>query len=345
MRTRILGIGVVMLAVLGFASCSEPNYATPTTDTLVCVYDGSQKGGEKFKFQVAPGEQSKAVGDEDQVVKIPASVRFWSVTSDRGVADPGTPNWYPGNAAGGTPVTVEGDIAFKFKLDRGCDWFTNYGRRNLNGKDNLGFNVRGDAQQGWFLFLNQYFTGTMQQVVREAMFKYQWQYLHYNYPTNANEAGVLPDGQEPGLPTDQVLGQDLGHRFSEALRAALGDEYFCGIATPTEQDPCPDMTFQVRYAGPNQGGTVSKLVTDRESVENTRNAIESARLVGELQAAQQEQLLAAEKAKAAQKAAEADTALQQARVDTAKCVILAQNGLDCDGHRGTVVINGQSYPG
>jgi hypothetical protein len=350
MKHRIILTAAVALGLLALTGCSQ-KWATSTSDTHVCVFDGSEKGGQRLKFQVPPGAESRKIDDNDQVVRIPASNRFWMVSEDRSVADPGTPNFYTGNAAGGVPVYITGQIRFRFNLELACEWYSKHGRRNANAEGDLGFNVRGDANQGWFRFLNENFTQTMQEVVSEQMYQYQWPYLHYNYPVNADEAGVVAEGDTPAESTRQVLGDALGKAFTDALRADLGGDYFCGIDTaPTQAESCPEMRFQVTYAGPNRGASalgdsISSLVAERQRVEDTRTQLEADRLTNELNVQQRDAQLAAEQSKQQLLAAQVETARLQAELDTAKCVIYAQLGLDCDGHRPPVIVNGQTVPG
>jgi hypothetical protein len=340
-RTIIVAV-LAAIAVTALAACSR--YATATSDTHICVFDGSERGGQKLKFQIPPGADSKKIDDNDQVVKIPASNRFYMANSDRNVADPGAPAFYEGNARGGTPVHVEGQVRFRFNLSKACEWFSKHGRRNAGDDGDLGFNARGNpaevAQQGWFRFLNENFGITMKEVVGETMNHYDWAFLHYNFPGNASEAGILPAGQEAQEATRTRLGSELGAAFTERLKANLGGDYFCGIDSDAGggDAKCPTMRFQVTYAGP---GNDSSLVKDREQVEQTKQKLETARLQGELQGAQQQALIAAEKAKAQLLAEEANTAELQAKKDTAKCRQLAQHGLDCEGKRAPVYINGQ----
>jgi hypothetical protein len=339
-RTGPMSLAAVsMMAALTLAGCSD-DYATSTSDTHVCVFDGSEKGGQKLKFQIPPGAESKEIDDNDQVVKIPASNRFYMAHQDRNVADPGAPSQYSGNAQGGVPVFTYGQARFRFNLEKACEWFSKHGRRNTPDGVELGFNVRGDANQGWFRFLNENFGVTMQEVVGERMGSYNWAFLHYNYPANADDAGLVPEGQSPGEPTLLKLGKELGMAFTDRLRANLGDDYFCGIdpSPDGEASNCPPIRFQAIYAGP---GNDSQLVKDRQKVEDTRQALESARLEGQLRSNQQEQLTDAERAKAALLAEQVKTAEIQAQIDTAKCRQLAQHGLDCEGKRPPVVVGGQ----
>jgi hypothetical protein len=345
MKTKtILGVCFVLFMGIGLTACSD-TYASSSSDQHVCVFDGSERGGQKLKDQIPPGAKSKKIDDNDVVVKIPASNRFWMVANDRSIADPGTPRFYTGNAQGGTPVYIEGQIRFRFNLELACDWFSKHGRRNTSNGVDLGFNVRGDANQGWFRFGNENFVGTMQEIISESMYTYKYQYLHYNYPINADDAGQVPGGVTPGKSTRQVLADELGPKYTARLRERLGGDYFCGVGETTAEKPCPDMTFQIIYAGPNAGDLKSDLITDRERVEATRTQLESSRLEGELRSQQQAQLIAAEQAKAALLAEQAKTAQLQAQIDTAKCQVYAQYGLDCEGKRPPIIVNGQQVNG
>lgn len=332
---KLIAIALVLASAIALTACGD-DYATSTSDSHVCVFDGSERGGQKLKFQIAPGAESKEIDDNDQVVTIPASNRFWMVSPNRQVADPGTPEFYTGNAQGGVPTLIEGQIEFRFNLDLACEWYSKHGRRNANAEGDLGFNVRGDANQGWFLFLNQYFTLTMQEVVGEQLSSYEWASLHYNYPENADAAGLVPDGEEPGTPVRLALGEDLGNAFTERLRTRLGGDYFCGVVT-TDEEPCSPLTFQVVYAGP---GSDSTLVQDRQRVEDTKQQLESARLEGELQATQQEAIVAAEKAEQIILAERLNTARIEAQIGAAQCAEYAKFGLDCEGKHPTYVVPG-----
>jgi hypothetical protein len=331
---RFVATTIAALSLLGgLAACSDigEEYATSTSDTHVCVFDGSERGGQKLKFQVAPGAESKKIDDNDQVVKIPASNRFWMVSPDRSVADPGTPEWYTGNAAGGVPIVVSGQIRFRFNLDNACEWYSKHGRRNADEDGDLRFNARGDdaLNSGWFKHGNENFVPTMQEVITEEMSAFEWAFLHYNYPVNADAAGVVEG--EPGDHTRQAVGKVLGDAYTERLEANLGGEYFCGIGS-TADDPCPPISFQVTYAGPGQD---SPLVKDRERVEQTKQALETARLEADLTATQQQALIDGERRKAELLALQAQNAQRQAQIDNAKCIELAKYGLDCEGHHPT----------
>lgn len=336
---RIIGIFILAVITMATLSACVTRYATAKSDVHVCVFDGSERGGQRLKFQIPPGADSKKIDSNDKVVEIPASNRFYMVTGQDNLRDPGAPTQYNGNASGGTPVLVTGQVRFRFNLAKACEWFSKHGRRNARDGEDLGFNVRGPeaANEGWFHFLNENFGPTMQEVVDSPILaNFNWAALHYNYATNANEAGIVPAGQAPTEATRERLAKELGRAFTERLQANLGGQYFCGITG--NENECSEIGFQVRYAGP---GPDSSLVKDREKVEQTKQTLETARLQGDLQRTQQQTLLDSERLKAQLLEEQAKTAENQARIDTAKCRQYAQFGLDCEGKRPPVYINGQ----
>jgi hypothetical protein len=339
---RLTGIFIIAVVAAATLSACVTRYATSTSDEHVCVFDGSERGGQRLKFQIPPGADSKKIDSNDKVVKIPASNRFYFVTQQDSLRDPGAPEVYTGNAAGGTPVIVTGQVRFRFNLTKACEWFSKHGRRNAKDGTDLGFNARGNpkevAQEGWFKFLNENFGDTMQATVDSPILaNYNWAALHYNYATNSNEAGIVPAGAIAEQATRVKLAGELATAFTKQLEANLGGQYFCGIEGP--ENECGPLQFRVRYAGP---GPDSSLVKDREKVEQTKQQLETARLQGDLQRTQQQTLIEAENLKAALLEVQVRTADAQAKIDTAKCRQYAPYGLDCEGKRPPVIVNGQA---
>lgn len=343
---------VTMLVTLSSCADDFNEYATSTSDTHVCVYDGSERGGQKLKFQIPPGAEAKKIDGNDQVVRIPASNRFWAVSTVDSVRDPGAPTHYTGNAAGGVPVFVEGQIRFRFNLERACEWYSKHGRRNADENGSLGFNVRDDANQGWFRFGNENFVPTMQEIINEQLQPYNWASMHFNYPMNANpENGLIPDGAEPGTATRSDLGITLGEGYTARLNANLGvasdeDGFFCGIDPDSSggSTSCPTIRFQVTYAGPcatdpQVAPCEDSKVKARQKLEDTKAQLVAAQEEGKLRAEQQTQLIAAEKAKAELLVEQAKVAALQAQIDNAKCAELAGLGLDCEGKHPNYVLN------
>lgn len=340
MKKRGLAAALVV-AILGLllASCSN-NYATPTSDTYDCVF--ASRGSQQLKYQLPPGSNRKKIGTNDTVVEIPASNRFYMAAQDDAIRDPKAPTFYDANAIGGVPVALEGQVRFRFNLPKACEWYSKDGRRNADSNGNLGFNDRGaDAgNAGWFSFLAENFGLTMESTAKQVLNHYDWAAMYYDYPSNADTLGDIPKGQKAGQATLDSLGVALGQEFTTELNANLGGQYFCGIDVVAGQtQACPPMTFQVKAVTPT-GDKGTQLINDRSAVENTRQALQSTQLQGELQ---QQQASAVKKAEAAKKeilSAEAGTADAQAQVDTAKCRALAAVGLDCDGHFPTRIVAG-----
>ena len=341
MKTKSMRMALVAIAVLigaaALASCST--YATSTSDAHICVFDGSERGGKKLKFQVSPGAESKKIDDNDTVVKIPASNRFYTSTKNDNRRDPLAAKFYSANAKGSVPVQIEGQIRFKFNLKKACDWYSKHGRRNADSKGDLKFNARGGEarEAGWFRFLTENFGQTMDQVVRPATNRYDWAALVYDYPVNADADGSVPEGAKAGTPTDTAFGEEIGKAFSERLAKDLGGDYFCGVSEDPDDGDCPDMTFEIiRITGP------TSLMETRSKLEQTRQNLANAELEGELLARQQESTIAAERAKQATLQAQLETARIQAEIDTAKCQAITKfnANLDCEGKAPAIIVGG-----
>lgn len=315
------------------ASCMDESVSS-TSDTHVCVFDGSDDGGQKLKFQIPPGAEPKKVDDNDQVVYIPASNRFYMATADDNLRDPLAPHDYLSNAENNVPVKVEGQVRFKFNLARACEWYSKHGRRNANENGDLEFNARGDGadQSGWLRYLAENFGTTMNSVVQQVTSQHNWASMYYNYPANANDAGVVPDGKTAGEPTKLVVGRELGIAFTKQLNSNLGGNYFCGIEESA--DECPPMTFQVVRIFP----TNDQLIASRSQLESTKESLESTRLEGQLQREQAAQVEAAEAAKQQILRAQLETARIEAEIANVKCLQLAELGLDCEGKRPAPII-------
>lgn len=327
---------VALMAVL-LAACDHK--VSAASDEYMCVFDGSQSGGQKLKAQVPP-TQHTTVDDNDVQVRIPSSNRFFMATADDSLRDPLAPTGYQANAKGNVPIVVAGQVRFRFNLNKACEWYSKHGRRNADENGDLGFNLRGgDANNaGWFHFLAENFGLTMQSIARPVTSQYDWAAMYYDYPSNATDAGNVPKGDQPAEPTSLKLGRDLGKAFTTQLKANLGGDYFCGI----DPDPdgantdCPPMLFQVKGVAPDN----QKLVQSRTKVEATRQELESTRLEGDLQRAQAQQVQADEAAKQQILAAQLKTAQIQAQIDNQKCLQLAAVGLDCEGKRPQPIVVG-----
>lgn len=335
-KFKLVALAVSALSLVAvMSSCSSFNdYATSTSDTHVCVFDGSERGGQKLKFQVAPGAESKKIDENDTVVNIPASNRFYMASKNDATRDPRAPLFYNGFAKGNVPVQVEGQVRFKFNLKLACDWYSKHGRRNANEEGDLAFNARGAEgdSSGWLTWLAENMGVTMQEVTSERLSSYEWPAMVYNYPANADDEGTVPADAEAAEATNIALGVDLGEKFTNRLIANLGGEFFCGI-DDTSKDACPPMKFQVvavHTADP-------ALEQSRQKLETTKQDLTNQELEADLREKQQSNLLRAEDIKQKELIAKLKTAQIQADIDNAKCVPLARLGLDCDGKHPVVI--------
>lgn len=345
MKNRTISVVAVFVALLLSAmltSCSD-EYATPTSDSKLCVYDGSERGGQKLKFSLEPNEKSRKIDDNDQVVKIPASNRFYATTTNDDRRDPLASKFYPANARGsdstGTvAVQIEGQVRFRFNLKNACDWYSKHGRRNADNNGNLGFNARGaDAYTaGWFKFLTENFGQTMDQAVVPVALGYNWQPLVYNYPLNADAEGKVPAGTAPGIPTQTDFGNKAALEFTQRLNRNLGGEYFCGVDAVSD-DPCPPLNFEVtRVTGPKD------LMDLQAQTEKDRADLEHQQASARLREEQLDSSLRAERATQAILQEQIKTADLRALKDSAFCrAITAVNpNLDCKGNLAPVIVGG-----
>lgn len=332
---RTLKFGAVAVLMLFIATACSTQYATPTADERICVYDGSERGGQKLKFQLGPAEQSKEIDDNDIVVKIPANNRFFMAAQDDTLRDPNAPHFYETFAAKNVSIHIEGQVRFRFN-ENACDWFSKHGRRNaVDGRD-MQFNARGGdaANSPWLHWLAENFGPSMQQAANQVASQFDAFAMAFHYPSNADDAGVVPVGATPAETADVALGKALGPVFTGILNANLGGEFFCGIDT-VENDPCPDMTFQVIAVHT----TDPALEQGRQSVEKTKQDLINAQLKGQLQQQQAQEIAASAEANALILQAQADAAIKQAEIDNAKCIVLADHGLDCSGNRPQPIVS------
>lgn len=341
----------VLLVVIagGITSCStiDPQYATSTSDTHICVFDGSERGGQKLKFQVPPGAESKKIDDNDQVVKLPSSNRFYATTKNAARRDPLASEFYAaparGSDDGGTvDVQIEGQIRFRFNLKLACEWYSKHGRRNADADGDLGFNCRAPGcdpnNAGWFKFLTENFGQTMDQAVVPVALNYQWKKLVRNYAVNANSEGILPEGEKAGEPTQTKFGDEAAIEFTKRLNKNLGGQYFCGVDTTTGEE-CPPLEFEVtKVTGPEN------LMKNEADVEQKRSDLNALQQIAELREQQQAATLANEAALQEELKAKLNTANLQAQLDTASCraIIAISPNLDCKGNLAPVIVGGNN---
>lgn len=340
-----LSLLVVFLAIVA-TGCVQDDVSARSDET-VCVFDGSENGAQKLKYQIFPGGDSQPKDSDDEIVRIPTSFRFYSVAEDRSVADAGAPKFYTGFAQGNTAVNVEGQFKFRFDTDNACEWYARHGRRNAQD-GSLGFNARSDEAASdlspWVRWLNENFGTVGIATVRNNSRAFTWPELVY---------GSDSDGPHRSQESDIAYGKEIGKVFTRRLETSLGGKFFCGTdvgiwGDEAGIDPnCPPIFFEMRQAKTAN----PKLMEDRAETEVLRSSLENSEAQAQLRkqnaAAQREATLAQQeilKLELQTSKLEIQKAIADAKVtalkdpEVQKCLIYAQEGLGCDGKRPNTVI-------
>lgn len=330
---RALCAAAVLILAAVATGCGHADVSAKSDET-VCVYDGSNRGSQKLKKQIFPGEEPYHADGDDEVVRIPLSNRFYHASRNREIADDGAPEFYIGYAKDDVAVEVEGQYRFRFKADAACDWYAKHGRRNA-GSDGLGFNARGDDGNvpPWVKWLNENFGTVSAQTVKSTSRTFTWPELVYGNDPEVEQREDAPDVE---------YGKAIGLEFTRRLEASLGGRFFCGTDASLWEDEenadldCPPIFFETgRIVTSNQA-----LMQNRESTEQLRAKLENDKLQAEIRAQNVTNQIRDEQSKQRLLAEQAETARLRSRVELndpalARCIALARVGLDCYGRSKT----------
>ena len=330
---------VTAVCLVAVATGCEHENTSAKSDETVCIFDGSERGSQKLKYQILPGAEPKEADDNDEVVRIPTSFRFYAAFRDRTISDAGAPQFYLGYAKGNTPVQVEGQYKFRFNVDNACEWYARHGRRNANdGK--LGFNARSDEAASdfspWVRWLNENFGTVGGQTIKASTIGYTWPELVY---------GNDPAAPNRGEPVDINYGKHIGRIFTSRINNSLGGKFFCGTDASlwgdgAVDDACPPIFFET---GPIHTQNV-ELEKQRETTEALRAKLDNEKLQAQIRQQQLTTQTKDERTKQTLLLEQIKTRKREAlaTIEVQKCLIFASKGLDCDGKYPERIIFGQS---
>jgi hypothetical protein len=318
------------------------NYGRETVtvagDQIGCVY-GDAASGYAFKRSVQPGQRAR-IANSDRLVLLPTGDQIYNVTTSPSRTAQ-APSRVLAFTRGQTAVWVEGVLKFRFNTagDKACRWYSKYGLQSSSYGD-LGFTARSGIEQkptGWFRFLAEAHGDTLRQVVHDGSSAWTWQQLAYGSDPSVK---TRPTSE----PVSVGYGKHIGAMFTTYLGLNLGDRYFCGvqpgITGAGTVTGCPPMYFQILSVYPRD----PMLAQEHDKLKQL-----DAQLTRQRQAAKLKEMnrsVAITSAKAQRKVILeqiVNTRLDaQNDLKVQKCLILAKVGLDCDGHRATIIVAGGS---
>lgn len=338
---RLTAIAAFVVVSLVVATGCEHENTSAKSDETVCIFDGSERGSQKLKYQILPGQEPKNADDNDEVVRIPTSFRFYAAFKDRSISDAGAPAFYIAYTKGNTPVNVEGQFKFRFNVDNACEWYARHGRRNASDGD-LGFNARSNEAASdfspWVRWLNENFGTVGGQTIKASSTGFTWPELVYgNDPLAVDRPG----------PVDIIYGKHIGRTFTNRLTNSLGGSFFCGTDASLWEgegvnELCPPIFFET---GPIHTQNPA-LEAERQKTEALRAQLANAEVAAQIRAQNVDRQKKDERTQQQVLREQVITAKLKALAtpEVQKCLIFAKQGLDCDGKHPVRIVTGQSAP-
>jgi hypothetical protein len=318
----VLAAAAAVGIALGVSWLRNYGHRTVTVagDQVGCVYGGAASG-HAFVRSIQPGERAR-VGNGDRLVLLPTGDQIYNVTTSPNRTAQ-APSRVLAFTKGQTAVWVEGVLKFRFNTsgDKACRWYSKYGQQ----------------QAGWFRFLAEAHGDTLRQVVHDGSSAWTWQQLAY--------------GSDPAVkttPTTEPIsvgyGKHIGAMFTKYLDLNLGDRYFCGVqpgltGAGTAAD-CPPMYFQILSVYPRD----PMLAQEHDKLKQLDAQLARQRQAAKLKEMNRSVAIASAKAQRKVIIEQIVNTRLDARNDlkVQKCLILARVGLDCDGHKATIIVAGGS---
>ena len=327
MRRWMIGAALVAVAAAavgiatGVSWLRDYGHRTVTVagDQIGCVY-GDAASGHAFERSIQPGERAR-VGNGDQLVVLPTGDQIYNVTTSPNRTEQ-APSRVLAFTRGQTAVWVEGVLKFRFNTsgEKACRWYSKYGSQQ---------------QTGWFRFLGEAHGDTLRQVVHDGSSAWTWQQLAY--------------GSDPAVKTEPTpepisvgYGQHIGAMFTKYLDLNLGDRYFCGVQPGLSgagaAPGCPPMYFQILSVYPRD----PMLAKEHDKLKQLDAQLTRRRQAAKLKAMNRSVAIASAKAQRTVILEQIVNTRLDAQNDLKiqKCLILARVGLDCDGHKQTIIIAG-----
>jgi regulator of protease activity HflC (stomatin/prohibitin superfamily) len=309
-------VGIALLVV--WALNYGERTVTVAGNRIGCVYSSATSGGH-FERAIAPGAQAR-VSNSAQVVRLPTGEQTFDVSTSASRSQ-GAPSRVLAFTKAQTAVWVEGVLKYRFNTEnaRACRWYSKYGLQTLR----------------WSAVVAQAHADTLRQVVHDGSSAWTWQQLAY--------------GSDPAVKTVRTTepisvgyGKHIGAMFTKYLGLNLGDRYFCGVQPGLsglgEVGGCPPMYFQILSVYPRD----EALAAEHEKLKQLDAALARQRQAAKLKAMNRSVAIASARAQRKVLLAQiVNTRLDaQNDVKVQKCLILARVGLDCDGHKETVIVAG-----
>lgn len=216
--TAIVVILGIFLLIGGCAAATSFKGVEPA-DACV-VKQGGPFDGRNIKEVRQPAEGPKFIGPFNKQQCFPASERQIRLTDqDQGDRDESA---YRTPTLDAVNVHIDGQLRFALNTDPATlkDFYRRYGVRTFDGKHPY------DGDEGWVKFLRAVVIPILQTSIREVVGEYPCIELNNQCQYVQNiEAATKGEVKQVHQNLDEI-GQKIGEKFKENLKATLGGDYF-----------------------------------------------------------------------------------------------------------------------